>query len=109
MSNSPLAVFKIMVLCCLAVPILLSCAAGAPVQEMSNARQAIQAAEEAKAPYFAPQPYESAKQLLEGARTRLEQGDYFEAREMAVEAKQEAIRARQLAHTAQKRQGTVFE
>jgi len=71
-----------------------SCATNPPVQEMSNARQALNAARDAKAEQFAKTQYNKAKELLEEARSNLESGDYYTARYLALEAKHEAIQAR---------------
>ncbi|MFV1983726.1 MAG: DUF4398 domain-containing protein [Thiohalomonadales bacterium] len=74
---------------------LVSCAINPPVQEMSNARQAINAARDAQAEQYAKNKYNKAKELLEEARENLEDGDYYTARNLALEAKHKAIQARQ--------------
>lgn len=76
---------------------LLAGCAGAPVQEMSDARQALQAAEEMGAPSRAPDAYESARELLHDAEIALNQGNYRVARERALAAKAAALEARQKA------------
>ncbi|VAW91483.1 hypothetical protein MNBD_GAMMA22-2744 [hydrothermal vent metagenome] len=73
----------------------VSCAINPPVQEMSNARQALNAARDANAEQFAENQYKKAKELLEQARSNIENGDYHTARYLALEAKNEAIQARQ--------------
>jgi PBP1b-binding outer membrane lipoprotein LpoB len=66
----------------------------APVQEMSDARQALQAARQAGAEQRSPELYEQAQTLLEQAQKQLELGDYREARDNAVTAKHRALDAR---------------
>lgn len=75
--------------------LIASCAINPPVQEMSNARQALNAARDAQAEQYAENKYKKAKELLEEARSNLENGDYYTARYLALEAKSEAIQARQ--------------
>jgi predicted S18 family serine protease len=74
-----------------------ACATTAPVQEMSNARQTIQAAIEAGAEIHAPDELANARELLENASRELEVGNYPLARDYALQAKQQAIQARQTA------------
>jgi Domain of unknown function (DUF4398) len=74
--------------------------AGAPVQEMSNARQAIRAAEHAGAAATAPAVMDEAKQLLKSAESHLRRGDYRAARDEAELARTKAVEARSLAETA---------
>ncbi|SEK94547.1 protein of unknown function [Ectothiorhodospira marina] len=73
---------------------LSGCATTPPVQEMSDARQALRAAEEAQAPDRAGETYQRSRELLEQAETRLQQGEYRSARYKAKEAKRLAIEAR---------------
>lgn len=70
------------------------CAVAPPVQEMSDARQAIQAAREADAVRLAPGPLGQAEHYLSRATQELEQGDYDQAREAAIVAKEQAMQAR---------------
>jgi hypothetical protein len=66
----------------------------APVQEMSDARQAIQAARDAGArPHISPELKE-AEGLLKQAQELLELGNYDEARDSALHAKRKALEAR---------------
>ncbi|MGW8229356.1 MAG: DUF4398 domain-containing protein [Gammaproteobacteria bacterium] len=74
-----------------------ACATTAPVQEMSNARQTIQAAVEAGAEIHAPDELADARELLEEASRELEIGNYPLARDYALQAKQRAMQARQTA------------
>jgi HEPN domain-containing protein len=62
---------------------------------MSNARQALNAAREANAEQYAEQQYKKAKELLEEARVNIENGDYYTAKNLALEAKSKAIQAKQ--------------
>lgn len=75
----------------------LAACATAPVQEMSDARQAIRSAEEAGALLYSRLPLQRAKQMLDRAQTNLEAGAYFEARRFALDARDEAIMAREKA------------
>ena len=74
-----------------------ACTTTAPVQEMSNARQTIQAAVEAGAEVHAPDELANARELLEDASRELEVGNYPLARDYALQAKQQAMQARQTA------------
>ena len=67
----------------------------APVQEMSDARQALQAAEEVGAQREASDRYAAALDLLRGAEEALTRGDYNVARERALAAKAAALAARE--------------
>ena len=69
---------------------------------MSNARQTIQAAKEAKADVYAPDALHEAEALLHNATRAIEAGDYLSARENAVAAQQQAIKARQQALSKQR-------
>lgn len=76
--------------------ILSACAAYAPVQEMSNARQSLQAAKDANADRYANSLLNEAKQRLHSATIELDAGEYERARILALEAKHLALKARQL-------------
>jgi hypothetical protein len=80
---------------CMTMLTLTGCAVSAPVQEMSNARQTIQAAREAGAEQHAPELLSIAEKLLNKAANKLEQGDYPIARDFALEAQEQAMQARQ--------------
>ena len=71
---------------------LVACA-GAPVQEMSNARQAIRAARDAGADKAAPQKLNEAEVLLNRAEDSLERRAYREARRNAIAARDKAAEA----------------
>jgi long-subunit acyl-CoA synthetase (AMP-forming) len=80
---------------CAAVAVLVLSAAcvSAPVQEMSDARQAIQAAEEAGAGTIAPEALSDAKRLLTSAERKLQREAYASARQDAREARRRAAEA----------------
>jgi hypothetical protein len=71
---------------------LLGCAT-APVQEMSDARQAIAAAEEAGAAELALDVLVAAREALEDAQQNLQRGSYGLARTHALSAKNKAVEA----------------
>lgn len=71
----------------------LGCANAPPVQEMSDARQAIAAAEEAAAEELAPGPLNDARRFLETAEEQLRQEAYASARINAVRARNRAVQA----------------
>ncbi len=73
------------------------CVSGPPVQEMSNARQAIKAAVEAGAASSAAEELTEARQLLERAESRFEGQAYREARMSAVAAHGKAKQALSIA------------
>ena len=79
-------------------PILLvflsACATNYPVQEMSNARQTLQAAKAVNAQVHARAQYQEAVRLLDLATRKLDEGDYVLARQYALSSKQMAIQAR---------------
>jgi hypothetical protein len=72
--------------------ILASCA-GLPTQEMSDARQALQAARQARAVNLAPGLLLAAEQELQTAEEALQAGNYPQAREAANHARTLAVRA----------------
>ena len=73
------------------------CSVTAPVQEMSNARQSIEAAREANAEKLASNLLIEANKRLNSAMRELDAGEYERARILALEAKHLAFKARQLA------------
>jgi hypothetical protein len=74
--------------------------AGAPVQEMSNARQAVRAAQRAGADEHAPAILAEAQKLLDQASGNLSRGEYRAARDQAEQARAKALEARRLAEEA---------
>ena len=80
------------------------CATAPPVQEMSDARQAIAAAREAGARKHARDDLARAEALLDGAEEYLElgtSGAYWQAKKSAISAKEVAFEALLLSRTAQ--------
>ena len=77
--------------------LILAACATAPVQEMSDARQAIRSAEASGAASHSLETLSAAQQLLEKAQGRLEAGEYNEARRYAQQARDRAISAREQA------------
>lgn len=73
---------------------MAGCAVAPPIQEMSDARQAIKAAREADAEHHAAKSLQDAETSMQKATEELESGKYVEARKSAIAAKEEAIRAR---------------
>lgn len=71
---------------------LYACA-GAPVQEMSDARQAVAAAEQASAGKADSPDMAAARRFMQAAQAALDAGDYSTAREDAQLARQAALRA----------------
>jgi hypothetical protein len=71
---------------------LLSCAV-LPTQEMSDARQAVQAAKQVRAERLAPELMQAAEQQLQAAEEALQEGHYPQAREAANRARSIALRA----------------
>ena len=72
-----------------------SCAVGPPVQEMSDARQAIAAAEESNAATLAPDDLDEARRLLEEAESQLRDRNYGLAQDNALLARDRAVDALQ--------------
>lgn len=83
----------------LAAGIAAGCA-GAPVQEMSDARQALRAADKAGAEEHAPDLMAEAERLLASARSNLYKGEYRVARDEAAQARDKAMEARRVAEQA---------
>lgn len=76
------------------------CATAPPVQELSDARQAIMAAEDAGADQYASSRLTEAQSLLHRAQEKLHDRDYRGARLDAVSAHSHAIEARVIAHAS---------
>lgn len=81
-----------------AVPVFSGCAS-APVQEMSDARSAIAAAQRVDADEKAPEVMRLAEGLLNKAQIEMEIHHYGRAREYAKQAKEAAVQARVKAQT----------
>lgn len=73
--------------------IVAGCAAGPPVQEMSDARQAIAAAKAAGAEQAAAEELRMAEAFLDSAQRKLSERAYAQARRDALEAKNKALAA----------------
>jgi hypothetical protein len=67
--------------------------AGAPVQEMSNARQAVRAAQQAGGAKYAPETMAEAERLLRDAKANQSKGEFRVAREQAEKARDKAMAA----------------
>lgn len=78
----------------------LAACASAPVQEMSDARQAIHAAEEAGAGSHAPESLNAARRALQSAEQKLAREAYNGARNDAREARRRAAEALEAARLA---------
>lgn len=76
---------------------ILAACASAPVQEMSDARQALRSAEAAGAAQFSPAEFEAARESLRKASKWLDLGIYSNARVHALDAREQAIQAREAA------------
>jgi len=72
---------------------LAGCVTAPPVQEMSDARQAIKAAEAANAVGLAPESLQDARRFLAEAEQQIQQQAYGPARFNAVRAKNRAATA----------------
>ena len=80
--------------------LLAACETAPPVQEMSDARQAISVAREAGAADLAPAELAEAEKYLHDAEARLDRQQYREARVAALDAKLSAQKALQLSETS---------
>lgn len=87
---------KIILLFAVVLLALAACVT-APVQEMSDARQAIRSAEAAGAAQRSRASLQEAQRLLQAAQDFLETGSYDDARHYALGARAEAIKAREQA------------
>ena len=76
---------------------LLGGCAAAPIQEMSDARQSIQAARAAAADLYAPMLFSGSEDQLDKAEQSLARHSYGSAKEQAVAAKEQAVSARNVA------------
>jgi hypothetical protein len=77
----------------LLVSIAVAACTTPPVQEMSDARQAIAAAEQANAGKVAPESLSDARRFLADAERQIQQEAYGSARMNAVRAKNRASQA----------------
>lgn len=79
---------------------LSACVTAPPVQEMSDARQAITAAVQADAERLAPDTLADARRLLAEAERQIADELYGPARANAVRAKNRAVRALTVAQSS---------
>lgn len=79
---------------------LVTGCAGAPVQEMSDARQAVKAAHKADADKYAPELLAQAEALIKSASANIRKGEYRVARDEAEQAREKAMEARRIAELA---------
>ncbi len=84
----------------LALLLLAGCETAPPVQEMSDARQAITVAREAGAADLAAAELAEAEEFLQNAELRLDRQQYREARNAALEAKLRAQKALKLSEAS---------
>jgi hypothetical protein len=73
-----------------------------PMQEMSDARQAMQAARYVKANSITPPTWAKAEQQLTQAEQNLEAGEFKQARKAAILAKKQALNAYHVAIAIQR-------
>lgn len=76
------------------------CVTAPPIQEMSDARQAIAAAEQANAARLAPDPLADAHRFIATAEGQLREESYAAARANALRAKNRAVQALQASEAA---------
>ncbi len=72
---------------------MAACSSGPPVQEMSDARQAIAVARQAGAEELASEQLRSAEEFLQSAQRKLSERAYAQARRDALQAKLKALDA----------------
>ena len=89
----------------LALLFLAACETAPPVQEMSDARQAITVAREAGAADLAAAELAEAEKYLQTAEQRLDRQQYREARNAALEAKLRAQKALKLSEASKDGEG----
>lgn len=85
--------------------LLAACETAPPVQEMSDARQAITVAREAGAADLAAAELAEAEEYLQNAELKLDRQQYREARSAAVEAKLRAQQALKLSEASKETDG----
>jgi hypothetical protein len=81
--------------------LLAGCAIDPPVQEMSDARQAIVAAEAADADHWARNEISAARRFLAEAEQDIAAGAYGPARSNALRSQDRAVRALRVSQAAQ--------
>jgi len=83
--------------------VIAACVTAPPVQEMSDARQAINAAEAANAGRLAPESLGDARRFLAEAERQLQEQAYGPARLNAVRAKNRAAAALRSSQVSEER------
>ena len=86
---------------CTTLLMAAACETAPPVQEMSDARQAISVAREAGAESHAAAELLAAEQYLDSAEKKLNEQQYAGARRDAIQAKLSAQSARELSEESQ--------
>lgn len=81
--------------------LITGCAVAPPTQEMSEARQSIEAARQSGAGQLAPHALHNADKLLSDAEDNIRQGDYGKAQRDAVAAREAARQARVISEVRQ--------
>lgn len=84
--------------------VLAACGSGPPVQEMSDARQAIAVAKEAGAEDHAAETLRDAEAFLESAQQNLSDRAYGQARRDALKAKLKALDALAIAENPEQKE-----
>lgn len=83
------------------ISIITGCATAPPTQEMSDARQSVEAAESIGADKHAPVALDSAQRLLSKAQNDLKAGEYKEAQREALAAREAARQAMAISQAKQ--------
>lgn len=92
--------FKPLLIIPVLVAVLTACAS-LPMQEMSDARQAVEAARESGAAQYASELYTEAQNLLKLAEKLQQQARYSASAQAADQARERAIEARRASLEAQ--------
>lgn len=86
-----------------AVAITAGCETAPPVQEMSDARQAVVAARQAEAATYAPGALEQAEAYLANAQEKLNDQKFSRARKAAIKSRTMALEALRLSEEAKQK------
>lgn len=79
------------------IPIIIIGCTTIPTQEMSDARQALKAANDVNAKHYAPSTWQQAYKNLKQAEQYLINNQFQQAREQAILVKQQAVNAHNMA------------
>ena len=79
------------------IVLTLSACAKPPLEEIASAEAALQAARDAQAPEYAPEPYQEAESLMTDTYRLNDNKDYENARTTAVDTRDKAEEARDIA------------